>query len=397
MLADARRPARRHRRLPGPAPTRARTAGGSRCTPSTCRPTATPPTCRSEWGAEAAARRGRRARRHGPRSAARSGWPTTWPRRSRRGSRPSSSREPIEDLRLDFEDGYGTAGDEAEDADAVAVAGRLADALAAGAAPAFVGLRFKCFEAPTRRRGLRTLDLFLSTLLERPGALPDGLVITFPKVSTVSQVEAMVAVCEAYEAAAGLPAGRLGFEIQVETPQLILGADGTAPVAAAIHAGAGRVTSLHYGTYDYSASLQVSRAEYQSMEHPVADYAKDVMQAAVGRHRRAPVRRLDQHPPGRRSDEQSRRAWRLHHRPGPARPGTGLSTRAGTCTPPSCRPASSPTSPSTARVSPAPPHRLRDVPGQGRRRRSWTSRPPPGRWPATSTAASSAARSTTPS
>ena len=220
--------------------------------------------------------------------------------------------EPIEDLRLDFEDGYGSRSDSVEDADAVAVAGRLADALAAGAAPAYVGLRFKCFEAPTRRRGLRTLDLFLTTLIEKHGALPDGLVITFPKVSTVSQVEAMGAACEAYEIAAGLPAGRLGFEIQVETPQLIIGADGTAPIAAAIHAGAGRVTSLHYGTYDYSASLQVS-AEYQSMEHPVADVAKGIMQVAVagtgvhlsdGSTNIVPVGTAD----------EIRSAWRLHHR-----------------------------------------------------------------------------------
>jgi hypothetical protein len=188
--------------------------------------------------------------------------------------------EPIEDLRLDFEDGYGNRGDEVEDADVVAVARRLAQAVAAGVAPAFVGLRFKCFEAPTRRRGVRTLDLFLSTLLDTSGTLPANLIITFPKVSTVSQVEAMVSVCEAYEAAAGLPAGRLGFEIQVETPQLIMGADGAAAVAAAIHAGGGRVTSLHYGTYDYSASLGVA-AEYQSLAHPGADYAKAVMQAAA--------------------------------------------------------------------------------------------------------------------
>jgi hypothetical protein len=220
--------------------------------------------------------------------------------------------EPIEDLRLDFEDGYGPRPDAEEDADAVAGATVLARALAQGAAPAFVGLRFKCFEAPTRRRGLRTLDLFLSTLLKQAGGLPDGLVITFPKVSTVSQVEAMVAACEAYEAAAGLPAGRLGFEIQVETPQLIIGADGTAPVAAALHAGGGRVTSLHYGTYDYSASLGVS-AEYQSMEHPVADHAKDVLQAAVagtGVHLSDGSTNILPVGPA----ENVRSAWRLHHR-----------------------------------------------------------------------------------
>ena len=232
------------------------------------------------------------------------------------------------------------------------MARELAAAVADGVAPAFVGLRFKCFEAPTRRRGLRTLDLFLSTLLEA-GPLPDGLAITFPKVSTVSQVEAMVAVCEAYERAAGLPAGRLGFEIQVETPQLVLGADGRAEIAAALHAGAGRVTSLHYGTYDYSASLGVS-AEYQSMAHPAADYAKEVMQAAVAGTGRAPVRRVHQHPAGRRSGRGARApggcttswsgaAW------------SAPTTRAGTCTPRSCPPGSWPTSPSTARASPAPP------------------------------------------
>jgi citrate lyase beta subunit len=188
--------------------------------------------------------------------------------------------DPIEDLRLDFEDGYGQRPDAEEDGDAVATAQRLADAVTQGVAPAFVGLRFKCFEAPTRRRGLRTLDLFLGTLLRRLGTLPDGLVITFPKVSTVSQVEAMVDACERLEAAAGLPAGRLRFEIQVETPQLIIGPAGDHPVAAAIHAGRGRVSALHYGTYDYSASLQIS-AEYQSSDHPAADFAKQVMQVAV--------------------------------------------------------------------------------------------------------------------
>jgi citrate lyase beta subunit len=218
--------------------------------------------------------------------------------------------EPIEDLRLDFEDGYGRRDDAQEDADAVRVARELSTALAEGVAPAFVGLRFKCFEAPTRRRGLRTLDLFLSTLLEA-GPLPDGLTITFPKVSTVAQVEAMVAVCEAYESAAGLPSGRLGFEIQVETPQLVLGADGRAEIAAALHAGAGRVTSLHYGTYDYSASLGVS-AEYQSMAHPAADYAKEVMQAAVaGTGVHLSDGSTNVLPIG--SADAVLAAWRLHH------------------------------------------------------------------------------------
>ena len=217
--------------------------------------------------------------------------------------------DPIEDLRLDFEDGYGDRG-EREDADTVRAAGAVADALAADMAPEFVGIRFKCFEAPTRRRGIRTLDLFLGTLVERLGELPPGLVLTLPKVSTVSQVEAMVEVCRALETALELPVGRLGFEIQVETPQLILGADGRAPVAAAIHAGDGRVTSLHYGTYDYSASLQIA-AEYQAADHPAADHAKQVMQlAAAGTGVHLSDGSTNIVPVG--DSSQVRAAWRLH-------------------------------------------------------------------------------------
>jgi len=219
-------------------------------------------------------------------------------------------REPVEDLRVDFEDGYGRLGDAQEDADVVRAASALASATAEGRAPAFVGIRFKCFEAPTRRRGLRTLDLFLSTLLEH-GGLPEGLRLTLPKVSTASQVEVMVGACAVIEQAAGLPEGRLGFEVQVETPPLVLGADGRHEVAAALHAGAGRVTGLHYGTYDYSASLEVA-AEQQSMAHPGADFAKLVMQAAAaetgvqlsdGSTNVLPVGDAD----------AVRHAWRLHH------------------------------------------------------------------------------------
>ncbi|MCX2747842.1 aldolase [Arthrobacter sp. MI7-26] len=187
--------------------------------------------------------------------------------------------EPIEDLRLDFEDGYGDRGDEAEDVAAVAAAQAVSEAVAAGSASPFIGIRFKCFEAPTRARGLKTLDLFVSTLASA-GELPEGLILTLPKVTTVAQVQAMDFAVSRLEEIHSLPAGRLRFEVQVETPQLILGPEGTSPVAQLPHAVPGRISALHYGTYDYSASLQIS-AEYQSMEHPVADFAKEVMQLAV--------------------------------------------------------------------------------------------------------------------
>ena len=218
-------------------------------------------------------------------------------------------REPIEDLRIDFEDGYGQRGDDVEDADAVRAAKRVAAAAGAGFAPPFIGIRFKSFEARTRARGIRTLDLFVTALLEH-GGLPDGLALTLPKVSTVTQVEAAAAVATALERAHGLPEGRLRFEVQVETPQLILGADGRSPVARLPLAVPGRISALHYGTYDYSASLQIP-ARYQSMEHPAADLAKGVMQLAVaGTGIRLSDGSTNILPLGDRAEA----AWRLHAR-----------------------------------------------------------------------------------
>jgi citrate lyase beta subunit len=217
--------------------------------------------------------------------------------------------EPVEDLRLDFEDGFGDRGNDTEDAAAVAAASAVAAAVAAGSAPPFIGIRFKCFEAPTRARGLRTLDLFVSGLASA-GELPAGLILTLPKVTTVAQVQAMDYAVSRLEEIHGLPAGRLRFEVQVETPQLILGPDGASPVAQLPHAVPGRISGLHYGTYDYSASLQIS-AEYQSMEHPVADFAKEVMQLAVaGTGIRLSDGSTNIIPVG----DNVENAWRLHGR-----------------------------------------------------------------------------------
>ncbi|WP_134727903.1 MULTISPECIES: DUF6986 family protein [Amycolatopsis] len=183
--------------------------------------------------------------------------------------------EPIEDLRIDFEDGYGRPGDEAEDAAAEAAGRTLATT---GGTP-FVGIRFKSFEAATRRRGIRTLDLFLSGLLSE-GSLPDGFVVTLPKVTAVEQVEVAAEVLGRLETAYGLADRALRFEVQIETAQSILSTDGTVSVAQIIQAADGRCSGLHYGTYDYSAGLGISAA-YQSMAHPAADFAKQFMQVAA--------------------------------------------------------------------------------------------------------------------
>lgn len=185
--------------------------------------------------------------------------------------------EPIEDLRVDFEDGYGRRPDSEEDADADRAGAMIAELLGSPGGPLRCGIRFACLEAATRDRGLRTLDRVVGGL---GGQVPAGFVLTLPKVTSVEQVSAMVRICERLEAAHRLPAGALRFEIQVETPQAVLSADGVATVAPMIHAATGRCSALHYGTYDYSASVGIA-AEYQSMEHPAADHAKNVMQVAA--------------------------------------------------------------------------------------------------------------------
>jgi citrate lyase beta subunit len=220
-------------------------------------------------------------------------------------------REPVEDLRLDFEDGYGPRPPTEEDTHALGAARALAGALAGPAAPPYSGLRIKSLEAATRRRGLRTLDLFLGALLAEIG-LPAGFVVTLPKVTDVRQVEAMAAVCGLLEEAHQLAPGRLRFELQIETPQSILAADGTATVARMVHAAGGRCSSLHYGTYDYSAACGIAAAN-QSMEHPAADHAKAVMQvAAAGTGVRLSDGSTNVLPVGDRAAVHA--AWRLHAR-----------------------------------------------------------------------------------
>ncbi|WP_116215072.1 DUF6986 family protein [Streptomyces olivoreticuli] len=224
--------------------------------------------------------------------------------------RAKLEREPVEDLRIDFEDGYGPRPDAEEDAAAARAARLVARAYENGTAAPYMGIRMKCMEAAVRDRGIRTLDIFLTGLMEA-GGLPAGLVLTLPKIAYAEQVTAMVRLAEEFEKARGLAAGRIRFEIQIETTQAVLGADGRATVARMIDAAGGRATSLHYGTFDYSASCGVGAAQ-QSPDHPVADHAKAVMQvAAAGTGVRLSDGSTNVLPVG--PTRQVHYAWRLHH------------------------------------------------------------------------------------
>lgn len=219
--------------------------------------------------------------------------------------------EPVEDLRLDFEDGYGHPGDAAEDADAHQAAIALTDSVAAGLAPPFVGLRCKSLERPTRRRAIRTLDIFIGSL-SASGPFPDRFVLTLPKITSADQVRAAMLLCTRLEQSHGLADGRLGFEVQVETPQLILAADGTAAVARCVQAGSGRLTAFHFGIYDYSAAVGIA-AHCQGLDHPAADYARAVLQAAAaGTGVRLSDGSVNVLPVGSHDDVVA--GWQLHSR-----------------------------------------------------------------------------------
>ena len=184
--------------------------------------------------------------------------------------------QPVEDLRIDFEDGYGVHTDAEEDAAAAAAGAALA--VSRDRTPS-AGLRIRSLEAPTRGRAMRTLAGFLAAHLDA-GADPAGLIITLPKVSHPDQVRALVLACSRLEAIHGLADGTLRCELQIELPEAVLGADGAAVAGHLIDAADGRCDGLHYGTYDYSAALGIDPAE-QRADHPAAEFAKAVLAVAA--------------------------------------------------------------------------------------------------------------------
>jgi citrate lyase beta subunit len=189
--------------------------------------------------------------------------------------------EAIEDFRIDFEDGYGNRPNEEEDATAVAVAKEVARGINQKSLPPFIGIRIKPFTEEMKERGLRTLDIFISTLVkESGGTLPDNFVVMLPKVTIPEQVSALVSLFEILEDELELPKGSLKMEMMVETTQAIMDADGINPLLRFIKAGKGRCIATHFGTYDYTASCSIT-AKYQEMDHPVCDFAHHITKVAL--------------------------------------------------------------------------------------------------------------------
>ena len=191
-------------------------------------------------------------------------------------------REAVEDFRIDFEDGFGNRPDEEEDSTAENAARELALAMKNKTLSPFVGIRIKPFTEDHRNRGVRTLDIFLTTLLkETGGKLPDNFIVMLPKVTITEQVIALVKFFEIIEKENGLASGTLKMETMVEATQIIMDDEGKNPLMKIIRASEGRMLAAHFGTYDYTASCGIT-AKYQTMDHPVCDFAHHMTKVALG-------------------------------------------------------------------------------------------------------------------
>ncbi len=190
------------------------------------------------------------------------------------------SRCAVEDFRIDFEDGYGNRPDAEEDATAKYAAEQLAEAVQNGTAAPFMGIRIKPFNEELKNRSARTLDIFISTLVQANGGqVPANFVVTLPKVLIPEQVTALVQLLDHIESELQLANGSIQIEVMVENTQALLSQEGLSHLPLIYKATAGRCRGAHFGTYDYTASFDITAA-FQTMDHPSCDFALQMMKLA---------------------------------------------------------------------------------------------------------------------
>jgi citrate lyase beta subunit len=189
-------------------------------------------------------------------------------------------REPVEDFRIDFEDGYGNRPDAEEDRHAESAALEVVHGMAIQTLPPFIGIRIKPFNEELRGRSFRTLDIFVSTLAEKAfGKLPENFVVTLPKITIPEQVSTLANLLGRLEKANNLADRSLKFEMMIETTQSIISHKGELNLPLLLAAGDGRCVAAHFGTYDYTAGCNITAA-HQHMTHPACDFAKNMMQVS---------------------------------------------------------------------------------------------------------------------
>ena len=190
-------------------------------------------------------------------------------------------RVPVEDLHIDFEDGYGNRPWEEEDRHAAAAAGEIAAAIEAGTLPCGIGIRIKPFSEDLRARSLRTLDIVVTELAAKArGKFPGKFFVNLAKVTLPGEVAALTTACSHLEKLLVLAPGTLRIELMIETTQAVINDRGEANLLPLVDAARGRCVAAHFGVYDYTAARAVT-AVHQRMLHPACDFAREVMQVAL--------------------------------------------------------------------------------------------------------------------
>lgn len=168
--------------------------------------------------------------------------------------REKLTREPVEDFRIDFEDGYGVRSDEEEDVHAIAAAKAVREGAEAGTLPAFTGIRIRPLNGVTRERSLRTLRLFLQTVSYH---LPAQFRVTLPKVKRPEEVAQLAVELR----------GRAWIEALVETPPIL------SRMREMLDAAGGKLLGVHLGPFDLLSSLGIS-APFQRLHHSACTSAR---------------------------------------------------------------------------------------------------------------------------
>lgn len=188
-------------------------------------------------------------------------------------------REPVEDFRIDFEDGYGFRTDDEEDRDALRSATELASAFQNGTITLSCGVRIKSLNKETAARGQRTLDLFLKTLTEKTGGtMPDNFVITLPKITDKKQVRELCDRLKRFEKRNGLKNGSIGVELMIESPLALFDNKGKVVLKKLVQKAGGRCSSAHFGAFDLTSVLGIV-STHQGLHHPACNLARQLMLA----------------------------------------------------------------------------------------------------------------------
>lgn len=184
---------------------------------------------------------------------------------------------PIEDYRVDFEDGLGHRTDADEDSIAVNAARETKVAMAEGVLSPYFGFRIRALGRPTARRAFRTLDLYLTELAGNGGRLPENFVVTLPKVTSPAEIELLVKALADLEAKLAIKDSPIRIEFLAEEPRSLVSSNGVSVLLAMIAAANGRCRGVHLGAYDLMSSIGILSSA-QTLSHPICNYARRVMQ-----------------------------------------------------------------------------------------------------------------------